>query len=184
MKPQRQSSRGFTLLELMCAFAILALVTAMITQIWANSIEKAETAIDQRELREVADTLFGRILYEESEHEHGEGHTLDQAYGLWAKLPQAKRDRYAIYRYELEKKLTTVSGSGEVDGDGERMFEVSEDEESSTISDEEEGGEDVKGIQLWRYTMRIFLTESTGDSEPLITLQTYRKPSESALANR
>lgn len=172
---------GFTLLEVMCAFSVLALVTTFMTEIWADGIEKAETAIDQREMREIADTVFGKILFEEQEHSDGQEDTLDNAYGRWAQLPPAKRDRYRDYRYVLEKKLTTVSGSGSEDGDAENMFANEDDDSSSSsLSTEDEEGEGAAGVELWRYTMRIFHKDS-GD-EPLITLQTYRKPSESALA--
>ena len=174
------TQRGFTLLELMCAFSILALVTSFITDIWAQSIEKAETAIDQRELREIADTVFGKILFEEQEHNDGDSDSLDNAYGLWAQLPQAKRDRYAIYRYVLEKKLTTVSGSSS--DDSESMFEGEDTEEENGGNSATEGeGEEEAAVELWRYTMHIYRTDE-GEEEPLLTLQTYRKPSESALA--
>ena len=66
------TERGFTLLEVMCAFAILSGIMTIVTMIFSQNIDKAIYAIDQREMRELADTVFGKILFEQSEHRDGD----------------------------------------------------------------------------------------------------------------
>ena len=50
--PRRREAAGFTLLEVMCAFAILAIVSAFMVVLWTQSLDKAGTAIDRREMRD------------------------------------------------------------------------------------------------------------------------------------
>ncbi|MEZ6007762.1 MAG: type II secretion system protein [Planctomycetota bacterium] len=125
--PRRREAAGFTLLEVMCAFAILAIVSAFMVVLWTQSLDKAGTAIDRREMREIADSFFSRVLYEDTEHRDGDSGTMDIAYGQWADLPQARRDRYRDYRYVLEKRLVTAAGTSSTDSDAEPLFDSSRD---------------------------------------------------------
>lgn len=190
MSRTRQS--GFNLLEVTCAFAILALVSGLMVVLYYQSMQKASTAIDRRELREIADTMFGKILFEEEVHNDGDSRTMDDAYGNWANLPQASRERYARYRYVLEKKLVTASGVADPNSDAEPLFETSTDTDErdrlrgSSSRDEtarrtEEAGEDATGVELWKYVLRFYDTEvGMQQGQELMVLQTYRRPNESA----
>ena len=175
-RPLRQL--GFTLLEVMCALAILGLTSGFTVVIWSESIEKAERAIDQRELREVADTLFGKIRFEGDEHNDGDSGLLDDAYGRWANLPQSKRDRYRIYRYSLSKKRVVAAGTAaSSDSDAEDLF--GGDDLDTTSADDTTTGDDedasAAGVELWKITLRIFHAQDP-EEEALITLQTYQRP--------
>lgn len=196
MSSPRRDVRGFTLLEVMCAFAILAMVSGFMVILWTTSLDKASNAIDRRELREVADTFFGRVLFEDSEHKDGDSGTMNIAYGQWANLPQAVSDRYEIYRYVLEKRLVTAAGAASKDSEAEPLFDSGTEQDrgrgtssssssgssssgSTEAAAEGEGG----GVNLWRVTLKIFRTDTPdGENNPLITLQTYRRPTESAKA--
>ena len=105
--PPRRLGRedGFTLLEVMCAFAILAAFTGFLTVVWNQSMRQGARALDLRELREAADTIFRRILYEEPNHPDGLSGTLDDFYASWANFRGAARDRWHVYRFELRKEL-------------------------------------------------------------------------------
>lgn len=189
---RRQEASGFTLLEVMCAFAILAIVSAFMVVLWTQSLDKAGTAIDRREMREIADSFFSRVLYEDTEHRDGDSGTMDIAYGQWADLPQARRDRYRDYRYVLEKRLVTAAGTSSTDSDAEPLFDSSRDGTESrgststttTGGTTSEEGDAAGGTNLWRVTLKIFrLDDPQGEENPLITLQTYRRPADTG-ANR
>lgn len=188
--PRRREAAGFTLLEVMCAFAILAIVSAFMVVLWTQSLDKAGTAIDRREMREIADSFFSRVLYEDTEHRDGDSGTMDIAYGQWADLPQARRDRYRDYRYVLEKRLVTAAGTSSTDSDAEPLFDSSRDgtddrgTTSTTGGTSSEEGDAAGGTNLWRVTLKIFrLDDPQGEENPLITLQTYRRPADTG-ANR
>ena len=61
-EPHARRERGFTLLEVMCAFAILAVVTGTVGQIWSQNMEKANKAVSRRVLREVVVASVGDAL--------------------------------------------------------------------------------------------------------------------------
>ena len=162
---------GFTLLEVMLAFAILALAVGLLTQIWAKNIEKAISAIDQREMRELADTVFGRILFEQQKNRDGDEGSMTVMYGEWAGLPQARADRYRDYRYSLTKKEYVAAGSSGTDDEAEDLFEQ-DDEETAT----EGNGPDANqaAVKLIKFTMRVYRVSTPG--EALITLTRYLRP--------
>ncbi|MGE0229933.1 MAG: type II secretion system protein [Dehalococcoidia bacterium] len=186
----RRGAAGFTLLEVMCAFAILAIVSAFMVVLWTQSLDKAGTAIDRREMREIADSFFSRVLYEDTEHRDGDSGTMDIAYGQWADLPQARRDRYRDYRYVLEKRLVTAAGTTSTDSEAEPLFDTTRDDTSESTSgttggttgDPAEEGEAAGGTNLWRVTLKIFrVDDPQGEESPLITLQTYRRPADTGV---
>ena len=176
--PRRTVQRGFTLLEVMCAFMVLAVAMAFLSINHHQSMETASYAIDQRDLREVADTIFRRILYEPQEHDDGDSGTLDgDIYGGWAELPSQVRDRYAIYTYELSKQVQTAAGTPDADGEAEAIFESDTSEESDTV-DDEPAEDEQPGVKLVKLTLKIYRTEEPGGT-PLITLQRFMRPAES-----
>jgi prepilin-type N-terminal cleavage/methylation domain-containing protein len=183
LRPRRRlrgEQGGFTLLEALCAFAILAAVTGMITQDFVNNAQKGATALSHRELREAADTIFRKMIYEWEEYKDGDSRTLDEEYGEFADLRGMQRDRWAEYRYELEKKPQSVVGAS-IDGE-ESLF--GEDVESTTVSPIEStetgAGESgaagqAGGVELVRMTLMIYRREEDAET-PLLTLTTWIDP--------
>ena len=156
----------------MCAFAILAGITGMVTAIFVQNMEKGSTAVSRRELREAADTVFRKILYQWHEYEDGDSRTLDEEYAEFARLRGWQRDRWAVYRYELEKEREVVAGV-DLTGEHESLFEDNQNnEEESGFSDEQETDEAQDGVTLLRLTMHIYKTDEPG-GEPLVSLTTW-----------
>ena len=174
---------GFTLLEVLCAFAILAALTGWMTVNFVQNVEKGVTALSHRELREAADTIFRKIIYEWEEYDDGSESTLDDIYGEFARLKGWERDRWAIYRYRLEKKPKTVVGVSE--DDDETLFDSQGDldEGSSSTSDEETTGDTLPGVELVRIKMDIYRTDEVSE-EPLLTLVTWVDPEHGQVRNQ
>ena len=108
------AARGFTLLEVMCALAILGLMTGTITVMCYEAREKGWNAKDLRELREAADTVFRRVLYEDGNARlwsDGQTGTLDYYYADFAQLRGPARDRWQHYGMEYRRRARTVAGS-------------------------------------------------------------------------
>lgn len=172
-------ARGFTLLEVMCAIAILAFATGTITRLWFEAVERGSEAVDLRELREAADTVFRRLLYEDGRHPDGLTATLDDFYANWADL-RANADRWSIYGMEYHRKPRTAAGTGSTDA--EALFEDRDQRSSSSSSSSSASGtgstgssaasgDDAEGVTLYQISLRIFLVEKR--DQALITLQTY-----------
>ena len=168
----RNSQRGFTLLEIMCAFAILTTVMMIVTQSFAQNVEKAIYAIDQREMRELADTVFGKILFEQQKHRDGDSGSLAVMYGEWAHLPQDRADRYRDFFYSLSKKEYVAAGATDPNSDAEDLFGEGEDEESTSKDETEEGA--AGNIMLVQFTMTVY--RQSDPDEPLITLTRFMRP--------
>ncbi len=181
----RSSARrqaGFTLLEVMCAFAILAVIVGFMAQSWSYNMEKATRAVSKRELREAGDTLFRRILYELQEHADGTSGNLEDYYGEWTGFKGAEREKWRIYSFVLTKRIKTAAGtSDEADGH-ESIFGDEGDLEdegsgSSSGSGSGSGSEDEAqaAVNLTQVTMKIYLTDEM-DDEPILTLSTFIRP--------
>lgn len=165
---------GFTLLEVLLAFAILSVVTTLMSQIISFNVEKAVSAIDQREMRELADTVFGKILFEQTEHRDGDEGSIAVDYGKWAGLPQERADRYEIYRWRLVKREMMAAGQSGDEDDSEDIFGEEDEDEEETSSDPGAGGEQRPGVKLIKFTMVVFRRDQP--DEALITLTRYLKP--------
>jgi prepilin-type N-terminal cleavage/methylation domain-containing protein len=172
----RAESNGFTLLEVMCAFAILAMVTGILTVQYFQAVDRGTRALHLRELREAADTVFRKIIYEEQNQNDGDSKTLDVSYAEWAGMKSgAMRDRWRAYRYELRKERMTAAGSPDSSTGEESIFgsRTTESGRETSRRDEATSGEtDVPGLALWRMTVRFFHTDE-GSDEPLLVLRTY-----------
>lgn len=174
----RSAQRGFTLLEVLLAFAILSIVTTLMTEIISANMEKAADAIDKRELREIADTIFGKILFEQTEHRDGEEGSISVDYGQWANLPQERADRFDMYRWRLKKIETVAAGETEGADDSEQLFGASgdEDETSSSSSSGTDGEQSAAAVKLIRFTLSVYHQERP--DEALVTLTRYLPPPE------
>jgi len=180
---------GFTLLEVLCAFAILAALTGWMTVNFVQNVEKGVTALSHRELREAADTIFRKIIYEWEEYDDGSESTLDDIYGEFARLKGWERDRWAIYRYRLEKQPKTVVGMSE--DDDETLFDSQDDlddgssssSSSSSSSAGEAGADTLPGVELVRIKMDIYRTDELTE-EPLLTLVTWVDPEHGQVRNQ
>ncbi len=174
---RRPSEAGFTLLEVLLAFAILSIVTTLMTSIISENMEKAADAIDKRELREIADTIFGRILFEQTEHRNGDEGSVSVDYGQWAGLDQSRADRYSMYRWRLEKEEMVAAGTAEESDDAENLFgDKGDEEETSSAPTGEEGQQEAASIRLIRFTLTVYHQEQP--NEPLATLTRYLPPPE------
>ncbi|MDF1702220.1 MAG: prepilin-type N-terminal cleavage/methylation domain-containing protein [Planctomycetota bacterium] len=169
---------GFTLLEVMFAFAILAILTGAMAQMIHNNMEKAGAAIDQRELRELADTLFGKILFEQADHRDGDEGSIAVDYGQWAGLPQERADRYSIYRWRLKKTEMVAAGTTDPDDDAEGLFgdDSDDDEDSGSSSGSSVNDADKGSVKLMRFTLSVFREDDP--DQPLIVLSRFLPPPE------
>lgn len=197
-RPASVRARGFTLLEVMCAFAILTLMTGTITVICHDAVETGMRAVDLRELREAADTVFRVALYEDgnSKWQDGQTGTLDYYYGEFAHLRGAAKDRWKAYAMEYHRRAKTAAGSVAA-GEAEPLFTSSQNSTRSTSSGGRTGtgtgttgtgtgtgtsttgstttmgGEpESTGEMVWQITLKIYRTDERA-SEALLTLQTF-----------
>ncbi len=178
-KPVRRQrvcgQKGFTLLEVMCAFAILAMITSFMAASWADNMDKASNAVAKRELREVADTIFRRILYEQHDHADGTTGNLEDFYGEWTGFKGAEREKWRAYTFELTKRIKTAAGASDEEGNESTFGDENADEDETGSGSSGAEGEEEANVSLTQITVKIYYTEEQG-SEPLITLSTYIKP--------
>jgi len=176
--PHRGAQRGFTLLEVLLSFAILAIVTTVMTQIVSENMEKAADAIDKRELREIADTVFGKILFEQTDHRDGAEGSISVDYAQWAGLPQSRADRYGMYRWRLKKTEMIAAGEDEKASGAEKMFGNSNTTEETSSTPAKKGAEEASKatIRLIRFTLTVYHQEDP--NTPLATLTRYLPPPE------
>lgn len=180
MTSARPDPRGFTLLEVMCAFTILAGVISVMVVIWSKNIDTAIWAIDKREMREVADTIFGKILFEQQDHRHGDENTLAVIYGQWAGLPQHRAERYRDYYYSLSKVDMVAAGSVDPNEDAEALVPDSGTDSTSgsttTGAPATEADQARTSVKLVKFTLKVFRSDER--EAPLITLTRYLRPPE------
>jgi prepilin-type N-terminal cleavage/methylation domain-containing protein len=174
----RRHQRGFTLLEVMAAFGILAGVVGFVSVIWSQNIDKALNAITRRELREAGDTIFRRFLYEHHKHSDGMGGSLEDFYADWCGFKGHARERWGIYRFEMRKRLKVAAGSAAEGSSAESIFgaDGTEEQDTGTPFGEEpkEGEGEIPGVTLIEITVNIYKVGEGGEN-PEITLTTYLK---------
>ena len=174
----RAQQGGFTLLEVMCAFAILTVITAMVAVSWSQNMDKATRAVAQRELREVADTAFRRILYEIQEHSDQQTGSLEEFYGEWTGFRGSAKEKWRYYSYEILKKEKVAAGPEDPDGDAENLFGGQDDmtdDDSSGSNREDESNAQGASIMLLEVTLNIYEVDGETDT-PLISLKTFIRP--------
>lgn len=166
----RRGGRGFTLLEIMVALAILTFVTSTVIALFWESVNSTNTAVDKRRVREAADSLFRRILYEREKWKDGDSGSLAQEYAEWTQFSQSEIDDWRDFRWELKKTPQLAAGTSD-DGDVESVFGDDEldDDDEEPAEGEEEGG----NVQLMRVILKIYDIDR-GESEPLVILATYQ----------
>lgn len=182
MLRSRRSS-GFTLLEVMCAFAILALLTSLITEICHKANRQGDEAADLRDLREAADTVFRRLCYEDGVHPDGMRASLESFYAEWANLSRRERNRWRDYELEFRRRARTAAGEP-TNGDAEPIVEGAKDSGSSGGAGGSPGGSGTGGsagekeedtsVKLVQLTLEIFLRDEP--ETKLIVLQTFLPP--------
>jgi len=163
---------GFTLLEVLVSFAILSIVLAALAEVHVSAVRKGGLAVDYREAREGADTIFRRIAYEIDKPEWPDGRrfTFDIEYGQYIGLPTYERDRWRAFVGVLRKQRRMAAGtdpSGQTPGlEGERVAGGERREEEKKPEDGQESGEEVYQVSL-----DVYLGEE--EQTPFLTLSTY-----------
>lgn len=182
--------RGFTLLEVMCALAILSMLTAMIGEMCHTAYEQGSTATDLRDLREAADTVFRRLAYEDGRHADGLRASLEDFYAGWAELPSVERDRWRPFIMEFHRRPRTAAGDpgasgAEPVGGGGSTGRGSSGRGGSGTGGTGTGGtggtgsttsedEETAGVELMQLTLKIWHEDEP--NTPLIVLQTFITP--------
>jgi prepilin-type N-terminal cleavage/methylation domain-containing protein len=171
-----RAERGFTLLETVCALAVMAIVLGSLTVVSNNSISKGGRASDLRSLRVMADTVFRRIVYEHWKWDDGMSGTADEWYADFAEIPAGPpRERWKVYRLELTKTQKLVAGT-DPDGGLENLMD-SDPYDSTTVTPQpkttsgtgtETPAEEQTAEPVYVVELRIYALE---DTEPTFTLR-------------
>jgi prepilin-type N-terminal cleavage/methylation domain-containing protein len=174
-------NRGFTLLEVMVAFSILAIVMTALSKVHVDAVKKGGLAVDYREAREGADTVFRRITYEIDKPDWPDGKvfTFDIEYGEYVGLPTHERDRWRAFRGVLRKQRRMAAGSdptgvtpsalGDETGQSDRERREAERREAERRTDAPDtGGEEVYLVRL-----EVYLGEESDQTTPFLTLSTF-----------
>ncbi len=172
--------RGFTLLEVMFAFAILMMAFAMIFQVQSRSLTLGAKALDYRNVREMADTVLRRIIYEIQNYNDGDRQTGDIWYGEYVGLTPKERIPWKDFLLVLHKKKGMAAGS---DPSGEAASLWGETSSSSGSdsggttggsSSSGSGSADSSGTEAGEQAYQIALDVFVGEeaTEPFVTIRT------------
>jgi len=112
----RAGERGFTLVELLVAFAILAVAMAYMTQIQTRSLQLGAKARDLRDIRVMSDTVFRKFIYELFQTNDGYNGTGDILYAQYAEIPSAQRDQWRQFRIVFHKEKRMAAGNDPTGG--------------------------------------------------------------------
>lgn len=172
----RAGSRGFTLLEVLVAFAILGTALAILSEIRFAAVQNATDALNLRDVRVAGDTIFRRLVYEIEIHPDGESNTLDEWYGHYIGLQGVNRDRWAIYRGVFRKKRGVAAGTDPT-GRSEPLFSSSNGSSAPTPAPRSSGtaaANETTAEEVYVLSLEIYLTADadTAEAAPKLTLRT------------
>lgn len=147
---------------------------ASLSTVQAEAVRKGGLAVDYREAREAADTVFRRIAYEIDKPDWPDGKQFgfDIEYGQYIGLPTYERDRWHAFRGVLHKQHRMAAGSdpsGQVQGvEGERT-----DANAGTKKEapKKDGDAQETGEEVYQVSLEVFLGEES--QAPFLTLSTY-----------
>lgn len=112
----KAGERGFTLVEMLVAFAILAIAMAYMTQIQTRSLQLGAKARDLRDIRVMSDTVFRKFIYELFQTNDGYNGTGDVLYAQYAEIPSAQRDQWRQFRLVFHKEKRMAAGNDPTGG--------------------------------------------------------------------
>jgi prepilin-type N-terminal cleavage/methylation domain-containing protein len=170
--------RGFTLLEVMVAFSILAIVMTALSTVHVQAVKKGGLAVDYREAREGADTVFRRITYEidKPDWPDGTNFTFDIEYGEYVGLPTHERDRWRAFRGVLRKQRRMAAGSdpsGITPGAVGDETGTSPEQRREAERERRPGEDDPTGEEVYLVRLEVYLGEESEASTPFLTLSTF-----------
>jgi prepilin-type N-terminal cleavage/methylation domain-containing protein len=151
--------RGFTLLEVMCAFGILAVAMGVTIQIEVHAVRNAEKALEYRDTAVMADTVFRRVVYEGNQHwPEGHSSTADISYAEYIGLKGIARDRWSNYKILIHRKRGMVVGT-DPSGHLESLFDggaAGKPIPTGTGPTTPPTETSAAGEQAWLVTMEVF----------------------------
>ena len=178
---------GFTLLEVVIAFSILAMVMAALAGVQTYSVNIGSKALDARDVREMSDTVFRRFIYELQNYTDGMQETGGKAYAEFAGVPRNERHRWDLYTLRYHKRKGMAAGT-DPKGQTEDLFGTASKDEtgksssssssshssssSGTGGSSGSGSADAStGVEAYLLSLEVFYT-GQGTEEPLLTLST------------
>jgi prepilin-type N-terminal cleavage/methylation domain-containing protein len=180
----RSAERGFTLIEIMCAFGLLAITLSLLSQVQFDAIRKASMAQDMRDVSVAADTVFRKMIYEIDKVQDGASAGLDVAYADYIGLTGVAKDRWAVYRGVVHRRRGLAAGtdpSGKLQpifgetGDAAPTASSTSSSTSKTPSSTTPAS-DTAGMQVYQLVYDVYnVTEGGGVDEeggPVISLTT------------
>lgn len=108
---RRAGEAGFTLVEMVIAFAILAIAMAYMSQIQSSAVQQGAKARDLRDMRVMSDTVFRKLIYEIWRWQDGASSTADVWYGDVAGLKGPQRDLWRPFRLVFHKQQRMAAGN-------------------------------------------------------------------------
>jgi prepilin-type N-terminal cleavage/methylation domain-containing protein len=108
---RRAGEAGFTLVEMVVAFAILAIAMAYMSQIQNSALQQGAKARDLRDMRVMSDTVFRKLIYEIWRWQDGASSTADVWYGDVAGLKGLQRDQWRPFRLVFHKQQRMAAGN-------------------------------------------------------------------------
>jgi prepilin-type N-terminal cleavage/methylation domain-containing protein len=180
--PRARAARGFTLLEVMVAVAIMGMALSILAQVQYASVQNGTEALNLRDVRVAGDTIFRRLVYEIELHPDGESNTLDVWYSGYIGLHGAARDRWAIYRGVFHKKRGVAAGTDPT-GRSEPLFADSgtgtttgstTPRSTRTTTGATGTAAETTAEEVYVLSLEIYLTSDadTGEATPKLTLRT------------